>query len=169
MNEETKVSPRVFFARVDKDGKRYASGVWDDGTKVYFKNFRSTPDGMIADVDYQTNEQYENKQGNLVYRHKICGALKISNTKATLVIELNNVKERLTCEPRMVKSKKTGESMVVIDFGNGASLNPYVDDVMSDGPDGAESTAGKEEPVAEVSIDEIDKLVDDSLPFSNDR
>jgi hypothetical protein len=161
MNDENKISPRVFFARVDKDGKRYASGVWNDGTKVYFKNFRETPDGMIADVDYQTNEQYENSQGKMVYRHKICGALKISNTKATLVIELNNVKERLTCEPRMVKSKKTGESMVVIDFGNGASLNPYIDDVMSDEPDGAENTAAKE-----VSIDDIDKLeVDDTIPF----
>lgn len=161
MNDDKDVKPRVFFARKDNEGKRFASGVWDDGTKVYIKNFRETNDGLIADVDYQTNEQYENKLGKMVYRHKICGALSLSSTKATMVIELNKVKERLTCEPRQANSKKTGEPLLILDFGNGASLNPYIDDVMSVGPDGTENTAAKE-----VSIDDIDKLeVDDSIPF----
>lgn len=161
MNDDKDVKPRVFFARKDNEGKRFASGVWDDGTKVYIKNFRETNDGLIADVDYQTDEQYENKLGKMVYRHKICGALSLSSTKATMVIELNKVKERLTCEPRQANSKKTGEPLLILDFGNGASLNPYIDDVMSDGANGAENTAAKE-----VSIDDIDKLeVDDSIPF----
>jgi len=161
MNDDKDVKPRVFFARKDEKGKRFASGIWDDGTKVYIKNFREATNGLLADVDYQTNEQYENNQGKLVFRHKICGALSLSSTKATMVIELNNVKERLTCEPRQANSKKTGEPLLILDFGNGASLNPYIDDVMSDGPDGTENTATKE-----VSIDDIDKLeVDDTVPF----
>lgn len=156
MNEETKVSPRVFFARKDNEGKRYASGVWDDGTKVYIKNFRETNGGLIADVDYQTNEQYENKQGKLVFRHKICGAVSISATKAVMVIEINGKKERLTCEPRQVNAKMTGEPMLVLDFGNGASINPYVDDLLGDENEGQEKT---------IELDSIDKLVDDSVPF----
>lgn len=152
MNEETKVNPRVFFARVDKDGRRYASGVWDDGTKVYIKNFRESADGMLADVDYQTDEQYENKQGKMVFRHKICGAISMTSTKATMVIEIGGKKERLTCEPRRVNAKATGEEMVVLDFGNGASLNPYVDELMSEEPQ-------------PVEVDSIDQLVDDNLPF----
>lgn len=151
MNDENKINPRVFFARKDKEGKRFASGEWDDGTKVYMKNFRETTDGVIADVDYQTDEQYENKQGNLVYRHKICGALSLSPTKAVLVIELNGKKERLVCTPRQVLSKKTQEPMVVMDFGDGATNNPYIDDLNA-------------EP-KQVDVDSIDQLVDDSLPF----
>lgn len=156
MNEETKVNPRVFFARKDNEGKRYASGVWNDGTKVYIKNFRETNGGLIADVDYQTNEQYENKQGKLVFRHKICGAVSISATKAVMIIEINGKKERLTCEPRQVNAKMTGEPMLVLDFGNGASINPYVDDLLGDENEGQEKT---------IELDSIDKLVDDSLPF----
>lgn len=149
MNDENKINPRVFFARVDQDGRRYASGVWDDGTKVYMKNFRESADGMLADVDYQTDEQYENKQGKMVYRHKVCGAVKMTSTKATMVIEIAGKKERLTCEPRQVNAKATGEQMIVLDFGNGASLNPYVDE-LADDPKEAES---------------IDDLVDDTMPF----
>lgn len=154
MNDDNKVNPRVFFARVDKDGRRYASGVWDDGTKVYIKNFRESNGGMLADVDYQTDEQYENTQGKMVFRHKVCGAVSMTSTKATMVIEINGTKERLTCEPRQVKSKKTGEDMVVLDFGNGSSLNPYVDELMTE-----------EEEEKTVEVNDIDKLVDDSLPF----
>lgn len=149
MNDDIK--PRVFFARVDQEGRRYASGVWDDGTKVYMKNFRESADGMLADVDFQTDEQYENKQGKMVFRHKVCGAVKMSATKATMVIEIAGKKERLTCEPRRVKAKATGEEMIVLDFGNGASLNPYIDDL-------------EEEP-KQVDVESIDQLVDDSLPF----
>ena len=160
MNDDNKVNPRVFFARKDNEGKRYASGVWDDGTKVYIKNFRENNGGMLADVDYQTNEQYENKQGKMVFRHKICGALSVSSTKATLVIELNGVKERLTCEPRQANNKKTGEPLLILDFGNGAGLNPYVDEVLGDAPSGDEPTEEKT-----IDLDSIDQLVDDSCPF----
>ena len=162
MNDDKDVKPRVFFARKDNEGKRFASGVWDDGTKVYIKNFRETNDGLIADVDYQTDEQYENKQGKMVYRHKICGALSLSSTKATMVIELNNVKERLTCEPRQANSKKTGEPLLILDFGNGASLNPYVDEVLTDEPNGAMNTSEQPKP---IEVDSIEQLVDDTLPF----
>ena len=154
MNDETKVNPRVFFARVDKDGRKYASGVWDDGTKIYMKNFRDSTEGQIADVDYQTDEQYENKQGKMVFRHKVCGAVIITPNKATLVIEYGGKKERLTCEPRQVNAKATGEPMLVLDFGNGASLNPYVDEVLSDAPDGAQAT--------ETTLEE---LIDDDIKF----
>ena len=155
MNDETKVNPRVFFARVDKDGRKYASGVWDDGTKIYMKNFRDSTEGQIADVDFQTDEQYENKQGKLVFRHKICGAVIITPNKATLVIEYGGKKERLTCEPRQVNAKATGEPMLILDFGNGASLNPYVDEVLSDEPNYAQSQAPNEATLADLIDDDI--------------
>ena len=154
MNDDNKAKPRVFFARKDNEGRRYASGIWDDGTKVYFKNFRETNNMVIADVDYQTTEQYENKQGKLVYRHKVCGALSLTPTKATLIIELNDTKERLTCEPRQVNAKATGEPLLVLDFGNGSSLNPYVDDLYT-----ADAESNKE------ALDQISEMVDDSVPF----
>lgn len=153
MNDDNKTKPRVFFARKDNEGKRFASGVWDDGTKVYIKNFRETESGMLADVDYQTDEQYENKQGKMVFRHKICGAISISATKATLVIDINGKKERLTCEPRQANAKATGEPLLIMDFGNGSSMNPYIDDLYAD-----EQTQG-------VDVDSIDQLVDDTMPF----
>lgn len=156
MNEENKINPRVFFVRVDKDGRKYASGVWDNGLKVYIKNFRETSEGLIADVDYQTDEQYENRQGKLVFRHKVCGALGLSPSKATMVVEIDGKKERLTCEPRQVNSKKTGEAMLVLDFGNGASLNPYVGDLLSP------SELPDEESPKEITLDD---LTDDTVPF----
>lgn len=156
MDKQNEAKPRVFFARKDQEGKRFASGIWDDGTKVYIKNFRETTDGLIADVDYQTNEQYENRQGKMVFRHVVCGAVSISATKAVMVIEINGKKERLTCEPRQANSKKTGEPLLILDFGNGSSTNPYVDDLYVDtAPDAPK----------EIEVESIDQLVDDSCPF----
>lgn len=153
MTDVKEVKPRVFFARKDQEGKRFASGTWDDGTKVYIKNFRESNNGLVADVDYQTNEQYENNQGKMVFRHKICGAVSISETKATMIIEINGKKERLVCEPRQVKAKKTGEPLLILDFGDGD--NPYVSDLF-DGEPAEEKT---------VDLDSIDQLVDDTVPF----
>lgn len=153
MTDVKEVKPRVFFARKDKEGKRFASGTWDDGTKVYIKNFRESNNGLVADVDYQTNEQYENNQGKLVFRHKICGAVSISAAKATLIIEINGKKERLTCTPRQVNAKTTGEPLLLLDFSDGD--NPYVNDLFDDEP--AEEKT--------VDLDSIDQLVDDTVPF----
>lgn len=133
--EEQKVydNTRILFCNKDEKGRRYGSGDWDGGTKVFLTNFRTEGSYMIADVTTPTLETYINKSGQERFKHRTCGILKFNGEKAKLVLEIfEGEKTEHYCVPVEKASKKDGRPFVMLDFQNKIEENPYADDVKDD-------------------------------------
>lgn len=133
--EENKVydNTRILFCNKDASGRRYGSGDWDGGVKIFLTNFRNEGSFMIADVTTPTLETYINKSGQERFKHRTCGILKFNGEKAKMVLELfEGDKAEFFCVPQEKASKKDGRPFIMLDFSNRVSANPYADDVKDD-------------------------------------
>lgn len=133
--EDKKVydNTRILFCNQDNTGRRYGSGDWDGGVKLFLTNFKPEGQYWIADVTTPTLETYLNKAGQERFKHRTCGILKFSSEKAKLVVELfEGSKEELFCVPEQKVSKKDNKPFIMLDFSNKAPTNPYAEDVKDD-------------------------------------
>lgn len=135
--EEKKVydNTRILFCNKDEQGRRYGSGDWDDGVKIFLTNFRTEGSYMIADVTTPTLDTYINKAGQERFKHRTCGILKFTGDKAKIVVELfEGDKQEAFCVPQEKASKKDGRPFIMLDFSGKSSgpANPYADDVAGD-------------------------------------
>lgn len=132
MENKEQNKTRVLFCQADPNGKIFGSGEWDNGTQIYLNNFRKKGDATVADVDFKTNESYENKQGKVCFRHELCGMLSYTASGAKMVIQLpNSKKEMVTCSPRTIVGKKNNKEYLLLDF-SGADKNPFESDLFGD-------------------------------------
>lgn len=135
MENKEQNKTRVIFCQVGRDGKLFGSGEWDNGLQIYVNNFRKKGEMTVADVDYKTNESYENKQGKICFKHELCGMLSYTAQESNMVIQVpGSQKERVSCVPRTIVGKSNGKEYLLLDF-SGADKNPFEDDLL-----GAEKT-----------------------------
>lgn len=135
--EEAKVfdNTRILFCNKDEKGRRYGSGDWDNGVKLYLKNFRNEGSFIIADVATPTLETYINKNGEERFQHRTCGILKFTAEKAKMVLELfDGDKQEFFCTPTEKLAKKDGRPFIILDFSGKSTgpANPYEEDVAGD-------------------------------------
>lgn len=152
MENKEQNKTRVLFCQVGRDGKLFGSGEWDNGLQIYLNNFRKKGETTVADVDYKTNESYENKQGKVCFRHQLCGVLSYTADEAKMIINVPSAdKETVTCTPRTIVGKANGKQYLLLDFSD-ADKNPYEDELF-----GATPTVEK---TNEQVLEQID-----SIPF----
>ena len=110
MENKEQNKARVIFCQAGANGKIFGSGEWDNGLQIYVNNFRKKGDLTVADVDYKTNESYENKQGKICFKHELCGMLSYNADEAKMVIQVPDAKkEVVTCTPRTIVGKSNGK------------------------------------------------------------
>lgn len=128
MENKEQNKSRVIFCQVGTDGKLFGSGEWDGGLQIYVNNFRKKGEATVADVDYKTNESYENKQGKVCFKHELCGILSYTADEGKILIKTpDGKKETITCNPRTIVGKKNGKQYLLLDF-SGADKNPFEDE-----------------------------------------
>ena len=132
MENKEQNKARVIFCQAGANGKIFGSGEWDNGLQIYVNNFRKKGDLTVADVDYKTNESYENKQGKICFKHELCGMLSYNADEAKMVIQVPDAKkEVVTCTPRTIVGKNNGKEYLLLDFSD-ADKNPFEDDLFGD-------------------------------------
>lgn len=132
MENKEQNKARVIFCQADANNKIFGSGEWDNGLQIYVNNFRKKGDFTVADVDFKTNESYENKQGKVCFKHELCGMLSYNSAEAKMVIQVpGSKKEMVTCTPRTIVGKRNGKEYLLLDF-SGADKNPFEDDLFGE-------------------------------------
>ena len=132
MENKEQNKARVIFCQAGANGKIFGSGEWDNGLQIYVNNFRKKGDLTVADVDYKTNESYENKQGKICFKHELCGMLSYNADEAKMAIQVPDAKKEIvTCTPRTIVGKNNGKEYLLLDFSD-ADKNPFEDDLFGD-------------------------------------
>lgn len=132
MENKEQNKARVIFCQAGANGKIFGSGEWDNGLQIYVNNFRKKGDLTVADVDYKTNESYENKQGKICFKHELCGMLSYNADEAKMAIQVPDAKKEIVnCTPRTIVGKTNGKEYLLLDF-SGADKNPFEDDLFGD-------------------------------------
>lgn len=132
MENKEQNKARVIFCQAGANGKIFGSGEWDNGLQIYVNNFRKKGDLTVADVDYKTNESYENKQGKICFKHELCGMLSYNAYEAKMAIQVPDAKKEIvTCTPRTIVGKNNGKEYLLLDFSD-ADKNPFEDDLFGD-------------------------------------
>lgn len=132
MENKEQNKARVIFCQAGANGKIFGSGEWDNGLQIYVNNFRKKGDLTVADVDYKTNESYENKQGKICFKHELCGMLSYNADEAKMAIQVPDAKKEIVnCTPRTIVGKNNGKEYLLLDF-SGADKNPFEDDLFGD-------------------------------------
>ena len=132
MENKEQNKARVIFCQAGANGKIFGSGEWDNGLQIYVNNFRKKGDLTVADVDYKTNESYENKQGKVCFKHELCGMLSYNADEAKMAIQVPDAKKEIvTCTPRTIVGKNNGKEYLLLDFSD-ADKNPFEDDLFGD-------------------------------------
>ena len=132
MENKEQNKARVIFCQAGSNGKIFGSGEWDNGLQIYVNNFRKKGDLTVADVDYKTNESYENKQGKVCFKHELCGMLSYNADEAKMVIQVPDAKKDIVaCTPRTIVGKNNGKEYLLLDFSD-ADKNPFEDDLFGD-------------------------------------
>lgn len=131
MENKEQNKARVIFCQAGANDKIFGSGEWDNGLQIYVNNFRKKGDKTVADVDYKTNESYENKQGKVCFKHELCGMLSYDSDEAKMIIQIPNAKKEIvTCQPRTIVGKSNGKQYLLLDF-SGADKNPFEDELFA--------------------------------------
>lgn len=132
MENKEQNKARVIFCQAGANGKIFGSGEWDNGLQIYVNNFRKKGDLTVADVDYKTNESYENKQGKICFKHELCGMLSYNADEAKMAIQVPDAKKEIVnCTPRTIVGKTNGKEYLLLDFSD-AGKNPFEDDLFGD-------------------------------------
>lgn len=131
MENKEQNKARVIFCQAGPNGKIFGSGEWDNGLQIYVNNFRKKGNKTVADVDYKTNESYENKQGKVCFKHELCGMLSYDSDEAKMIIQAPDAKKEIvTCQPRTIVGKSNGKEYLLLDFSD-ADKNPFEDELFA--------------------------------------